>query len=73
MSQEAVKAKKGLTPQYWLSALYTMPKFNADAPPDALTRWLVASRAAVVIMSVISGLLGGLLVLVARPKNFRWG
>lgn len=73
MPQEAVKAKKGLTPQYWLSALYTMPKFNADAPPDALTRWLVASRAAVVIMSVISGLLGGLLVLVGATEKFSLG
>jgi 1,4-dihydroxy-2-naphthoate octaprenyltransferase len=73
MAQDAVNAKKGLTPQYWLPSLYTMPKFREDAPPDSITRWLIASRAAVVIMSLISGLLGGLLVLVGAPEQFSLG
>lgn len=73
MAQNAVNTKRGLTPQYWLPSLYTMPKFREDAPPDSITRWLIASRAAVVIMSLISGLLGGLLVLVGAPEKFSLG
>ncbi len=73
MAQDIVNAKKGLTPQYWLPALYTLPKFGADEHPDAITRWLIASRASVVVMSLISGLLGGLLVLVGAPSQFSLG
>lgn len=73
MAQDAVNEKKGLTPQYWLPSLYTMPKFREGEQPDSVTRWLIASRAAVVIMSLISGLLGGLLVLVGAPGQFSLG
>ena len=73
MAQDAVNSKKGLTPQYWLPSLYTMPKFREGEQPDSITRWLIASRAAVVIMSLISGLLGGLLVLVGAPEQFSLG
>lgn len=73
MAQDAVNEKKGLTPQYWLPSLYTMPRFREGEQPDSVTRWLNASRAAVVIMSLISGLLGGLLVLVGAPGQFSLG
>jgi len=73
MNDQVVKSKKNLTPQYWLSALYTIPKFRQGEQPDAITRWLIASRAAVVVMSLISGLLGGLLVLVGAPGQFSLG
>lgn len=62
-----------VNPRNWLLALYTMPKFQEGEWVDPITRWLIASRAAVVIMSVISGLLGGLLVLVGAPGQFSLG
>ncbi len=73
MAQQAIESKKGLTPKYWIPALYTMPKFREGEHVDSITRWLIASRAAVVIMSLISGLLGGLLVLVGAPGQFSLG
>lgn len=72
MRQETI-SKKTVNPKNWLLALYTMPKFAEGEWVDPVTRWLIASRAAVVIMSVISGLLGGLLVLVGAPGQFSLG
>ncbi|TAH51417.1 MAG: prenyltransferase [Chloroflexota bacterium] len=72
MRQETIN-KKSVHPKNWLLALYTMPKFQEGEWVDPITRWLIASRAAVVIMSVISGLLGGLLVLVGAPSQFSLG
>jgi 1,4-dihydroxy-2-naphthoate octaprenyltransferase len=72
MTQQEI-LKKTVNPKNWLRALYTMPKFAEGEWVDPVTRWLIASRAAVVIMSVISGLLGGLLVLVGAPGQFSVG
>lgn len=72
MRQDTI-VKKTVNPKNWLLALYTMPKFQEGEYVDPITRWLIASRAAVVIMSVISGLLGGLLVLVGVPSQFSLG
>lgn len=76
MRQETIShdtRTKTVNPKNWLLALYTMPKFQEGEWVDPVTRWLIASRAAVVIMSVISGLLGGLLVLVGAPGQFSLG
>src|SRR5689334_22428121 len=72
MRQQTI-SKKTVNPKNWLLALYTMPKFQEGEWVDPVTRWLIASRAAVVIMSVISGLLGGQLVLVGAPGQFSLG
>jgi 1,4-dihydroxy-2-naphthoate octaprenyltransferase len=71
--REDTLTKKTVNPKNWLLALYTMPKFREGEWVDPVTRWLIASRAAVVVMSVISGLLGGLLVLVGAPGQFSLG
>ncbi len=69
MKQETM-TKHTVNPKNWLLALYTMPKFQEGEWVDPITRWLIASRVAVVVMSVISGLLGGSLVLVGAPTQF---
>lgn len=72
MRQETI-SKKAVNPRNWLLALYTLPKFQEGEYVDPVTRWLIASRAAVVVMSVISGLLGALLVLIGAPSQFHLG
>ena len=41
-----------------------------DREPDAVTRWLVVTRAAVLPMTVLAGLVAGLLAV--RADGFRW-
>jgi 1,4-dihydroxy-2-naphthoate octaprenyltransferase len=73
MAEQAIPQTKKVNPKNWLLAMYTMPKFEEGEWVDPVTRFLIASRAAVVIMSVFSGLLGGLLVLVGAPGQFSVG
>jgi 1,4-dihydroxy-2-naphthoate octaprenyltransferase len=58
-----------LQPAMWLKALRTMPRMSKKEWDglDVLSRWLVATRAAAVVMSVISACIGGLLALRDGP------
>src|SRR3972149_28596 len=49
-------------PRLWLEALYTIPRV-ALARVDPITRWLILSRASVVVMTATSAVIGGLLAL----------
>jgi 1,4-dihydroxy-2-naphthoate octaprenyltransferase len=49
-------------PRLWLQALYTIPRVDL-AQVDPITRWLILSRASVVVMSATSAVIGGLLAL----------
>jgi len=53
----------------WLYALRTTNP-PPDREPDAVTRWLVVTRAAVLPMTVFAGLVAGLLAV--RADGFRW-
>ena len=55
----------------WLNAFYTIPKMEELEHADAVTRWLVAARAAVLIMTMLSAIIGGL--LAAAAGHFSWG
>jgi 1,4-dihydroxy-2-naphthoate octaprenyltransferase len=46
----------------WLDALYTIPRADLRAV-DPVTRWLVLSRAPVLVMTAVSALIGGLLAV----------
>ncbi len=54
-------------PRLWLEALYTIPRVDLSLV-DPITRWLVLSRASVVVMTAISAVIGGL--LAARDDVF---
>ena len=41
-------------------------------PPDAMSKWLVITRAAVFSMTATSGLIGGLLAIGAARLDRRW-
>ncbi|MEX1193448.1 MAG: prenyltransferase [Dehalococcoidia bacterium] len=49
-------------PRLWLRALYTIPRVD-PAEVDPLSRWLILGRVSVVVMSVISAIIGGLLAM----------
>jgi len=49
-------------PRLWLEALYTIPRVDL-AQVDPVTRWLILSRASVVVMTATSAVIGGLLAL----------
>src|SRR3954469_19202090 len=53
----------------WAYALRTTNP-PPGGPPDAVTRWLVLTRAAVLPMTVFAGLLAGLLAV--RARGFSW-
>lgn len=65
MENAAVTAKQRINLKNWWLALYTIPKFEEGEYVDPVTRWLIAMRAAVLVMTVISGFLGGLLAAVS--------
>lgn len=65
MEHAVTTAKPRINLKNWWLALYTIPKFEEGEYVDPVTRWLVAMRAAVLVMTVISGILGGLLSAVA--------
>lgn len=56
-------------PRLWMQALYTIPQVDLSLV-DPVTRWLVLSRASVVVMTATSAVLGGL--LAARDDVFDW-
>jgi len=49
-------------PRLWLRALYTVPRVE-PAQVDPISRWLILGRVAVVIMTAISAVIGGLLAI----------
>lgn len=49
-------------PRLWAQALYTIPRVDL-AQVDPITRWLILSRASVVVMTATSAVIGGLLAL----------
>ncbi|MBI1885567.1 MAG: prenyltransferase [Chloroflexi bacterium] len=61
---------KTAAPRLWLQALYTIPRIDL-AEADSITRWLILSRASVLVMTAISGVIGGL--LAARDDAFDGG
>jgi len=55
-------AARPFAPRLWLEALYTIPRVDL-AQVDPISRWLILSRASVVVMSATSAVIGGLLAL----------
>ncbi|MDP2674262.1 MAG: prenyltransferase [Dehalococcoidia bacterium] len=55
-------AARPFAPRLWLEALYTIPRVDL-AHVDPITRWLILSRASVVVMTATSAVIGGLLAL----------
>ena len=53
----------------WLKALQIIPRINKEEWDglDVISRWLISTRAAVLIMTFISATIGGL--LAARPTR----
>lgn len=61
-----------LQPRRWLEALRVIPRIDKQQwdELDPIARWLVATRAAVLIMTLISATIAGL--LAARVGKFEW-
>ena len=55
-------AAKPFPPRLWAQALYTIPRVDL-AEVDPITRWLILSRASVVVMTATSAIIGGLLAV----------
>ena len=55
-------SKTAAGPRLWLRALYTIPRVDL-AQVDPVSRWLILSRASVVVMTAISAVIGGLLAI----------
>ncbi|KEC04990.1 hypothetical protein AJ05_00629 [Mycobacterium tuberculosis MD17646] len=55
----------------WAYALRTTNP-PADGPTDTVTRWLVVTRAAVLPMTLVSGLVTGLLAIGEPGLDWRW-
>ena len=58
-------------PRYWLYLTYSIPKVTKQefGKLDLFSRWLVASRSAVLVMTFISGLLGVLFAILYGYYN----
>lgn len=56
----------------WAKALKTIPRISKEEwlELDVISRWLIATRSAVLIMTAISGILGGLLAYLF--SDFNW-
>jgi len=52
-------ASRPFSPRLWAQALYTIPRVDL-AEVDPITRWLVLSRASVVVMTATSAVIAGL-------------
>src|SRR3970282_868903 len=55
-------AARPVAPRLWLEALYTIPRVDL-AQVDPIPRWLILSRASVVVMTATSAVIGGRLAL----------
>lgn len=62
-----MQGTKVAAPRLWLQALYTIPRVDV-AQVDVVSRWLILSRASVVVMTATSAVIGGL--LAARGDAF---
>lgn len=60
-----------LTPRMWWTALETIPPMEQLKQADEITRWLVAARAVVFVMTFTSAALGG--ILAASVGKFDLG
>lgn len=56
----------------WVYALRTTNPPPGDAPIDAVTRWIVVSRAAVLPMTLVAGLVAALLAVGEPGLDWRW-
>jgi 1,4-dihydroxy-2-naphthoate octaprenyltransferase len=56
----------------WAYALRTTNPPPGDAPIDTVTRWLVVGRAAVLPMTLVSGLVAALLAVGESGLDWRW-
>ena len=59
---------KVAAPRLWLQALYTIPRVDL-AQVDVVSRWLILSRASVVVMTATSAVIGGLLAVRGDAFN----
>jgi 1,4-dihydroxy-2-naphthoate octaprenyltransferase len=64
---------ESMNPKMWLAALQVIPKIDRREWDrlDILSRWLIATRAAVLILTFLSAAIAGL--LAARDGLFHWG
>lgn len=62
-----------MNPKMWIAALQVIPKIDRDEwnRLDIISRWLIATRAAVLILTFLSAAIAGL--LAARDGLFQWG
>ncbi|MBN1440563.1 MAG: prenyltransferase [Anaerolineales bacterium] len=62
-----------MNPSMWLRALQVIPKISRAEWDrlDPVSRWLIAARAAVLVLTFLSAAVAGL--LAARDGLFRWG
>jgi 1,4-dihydroxy-2-naphthoate polyprenyltransferase len=62
-----------MNPRMWIAALQVIPKVSREEWQrlDIISRWLVATRAAVLILTFLSAAIAGL--LAARDGLFHWG
>lgn len=61
-----------MTLRSWAYALRTTNPPPGDAPIDCVTRWIVVSRAAVLPMTLVSGLVAALLAVGQPGLDWRW-
>ncbi len=61
-----------LNPAMWLKALQVIPHVTQEewARLDVISKWLISSRAAVLIMTTISGAIAGILAYQQGSFNF---
>jgi len=62
-----------MNPQMWRKALQVIPRISKEewGQLDILSRWLIATRAAVLVMTFLSGALAG--IFAYRAGQFDWG
>jgi len=58
----------------WLKALRVIPRISKEEWQnlDVISRWLVATRSAVIIMTFTSAAIGGILAFRDSPAAFSW-
>jgi len=71
-----MKIAAGPKLRLWLLALYTVPDVASLREADFVARWLIMGRAAVLVMTAVSAVLGGLFAQLSgglRTRPFPGG
>jgi 1,4-dihydroxy-2-naphthoate polyprenyltransferase len=70
-----LKGRKSMNISMWIKAIRVIPRISKEEwdKLDFIARWLIATRFAAIILTVINACIVGLLIYANAPEAFSWG